>query len=82
MFGIYSLLVISLVVYRHPDPESRPIFALIIRYLKKPDEELLNISEEDRQDAGTKASILGYPLSDGTNLYKELQLVYSNTDDD
>lgn len=65
---------------RHPDPESRPIFALIIKYLNKPDEELLNISEEDRDISGTRASTLGYPLSDGINLYKDLQVVYSNAD--
>lgn len=69
-------------MHRHPDPESRPIFALIIRYLNKPVEELLSISEEDRQTAGTRATTLGYPLSDGINLYKDLQLVYVNADDD
>ena len=68
-------------MHRHPDPESRPIFALIIRYLNKPVEELLSISEEDRQIAGIRATTLGYPLSDGINLYKDLQLVYVNTDD-
>lgn len=70
--------VYQFIFHRHPDPESRPIFALIIRYLNKPDEDLLNISEEDRNTAGTRASTLGYPLSDGINLYKDLQFVYSN----
>ena len=70
----------SLYVCRHPDPESRPIFALIIKYLTKPDEELLKISEEDRHISGIRASTLGYPLLDGINLYKDLQLVYNVAD--
>ena len=48
-----------------------------MKYLNKSDEELLEISEEDRHISGTKASTLGHPLSDGINLYKDLQLVYT-----
>ena len=70
----------KLIVHRHPDPETRPIFALIMRYLNKPDKELLSISEEDREMAGIRATTLGYPLSDGFNLYKDLQLVYTDAD--
>jgi len=69
------------ILHRHPDPESRPIFALIVKYLNKPEKELLCISEEDIYISGTKASTLGYPLSDGINLYKDLQFVYSSAAD-
>jgi len=47
------------ILYRHPDPKSRPAFILITKYLNKPDEDLLQISDDDVQQYGDVALSLG-----------------------
>ena len=61
---------------RHPEPESRPHFLLITEYLKKSEEQLLDICDEDYQLYGSEALTLGQPLSSSYELYIELQHVY------
>ena len=71
-------------VYRHPDAKSRPAFILITKYLKKPDEDLLQISDEDVKLYGDAASSLGRTPSSPSpltphyvnSLYHDLQTVY------
>jgi len=69
-------------VCRHPDPRSRPAFILITKYLNKPDEDLLQISDGDVKEYGDAASLLGRKLhsspdqSNKNILYYELQTVY------
>ena len=71
-------------IYRHPDPKSRPAFILITKYLNKPDEELLQISDEDIKLYGVAAPSLGRTLAsssppDPSNVntfYYNLQMVY------
>ena len=70
---------------RHPDPKSRPAFILITKYLNKPDEDLLQISDDDVQKYGTSASSLGRTPSSPSSpspqhinsLFYDLQTVYS-----
>ena len=63
--------------YRHPDPKHRPAFILITKYLGKPDDELLNISDEVIQSNGEAALTLGNALYHSNELYHELQTVYA-----
>jgi len=64
--------------FRHLNQESRPPFVLITEYLKKSEEQLLNIHDEDYQLYGSEALTLGLPLSSSHELYEELQHVYVN----
>jgi len=70
---------------RHPDPKSRPAFILITKYLNKPDEDLLQISDDDVKQYGDVASSLGrtpsLPSSSSSpqhinSLFYDLQMVY------
>ena len=64
---------------RHPHPKSRPASVLIVKYLNKPDEELLHISDEDIQQCGEAAVGLGNVLLHNCEeLYHELQSAYKN----
>ena len=62
--------------FRHLNQESRPPFVLITEYLKKSEEQLLNIHDEDYELYGCEALTLGLPLSSSHELYEELQHVY------
>ncbi|XP_065903482.1 uncharacterized protein [Dysidea avara] len=63
----------------HPHPKSRPASVLIVKYLNKPDEELLHISDEDIQQCGEAAVGLGNTLLHNCEeLYHELQSAYKN----
>ena len=62
---------------RHPDPNRRPTFVLITKYLGKSDDDLLHISDEVIQRNGEAAVTLGNALSHGFTLYSELQTVYT-----
>jgi len=71
-------------LHRHPDPKNRPAFILITKYLNKPDEDLLQISDDDVQQYGDAASSLGRTPSSSSpsqpqyvnSMYHELQTVY------
>ena len=59
---------------RHRDPNKRPAYPGIIIDLTGTSS--LTWSDEDIRIAGEKATVLGNPLSDGCNLFYDLQLKY------
>jgi len=64
------------IVFRHPDPRSRPQFGQISRLLAGNGNYLLGWSDEDKQVAGKDGMKLGAPLEFGNNLYLNLQQLY------
>ena len=60
---------------RNPAYSARPTFGAIFGYLNAPDEQLLKWSEEDRR-VSHRAAELGAPLTEGSELYKDLQFTY------
>jgi len=66
-------------VYRHPDPDSRPLFYDLLLLLQRPDFQLLRWSAEDEVVYSEKARTLGGPVEDGVELYAELQESYSKS---
>ena len=57
---------------------QRPPFSAIVEYLKRPDEELLAWSDEDRT-VSTHAATLGAPLEEAKQLYFILQNTYQSS---
>ena len=68
--------VCNIMVFRHPDPRSRPQFGQITRLLTDNSGYLLGWSDEDKQIGGEDAMKLGAPLESAYNLYYDLQLQY------
>lgn len=60
---------------RNPVYNDRPTFAAIFDLLNAPDETLLKWSEEDKS-VSDRAAELGAPLTESSELYRELQLIY------
>lgn len=67
---------ISLHDYRHREPEKRPEYSTIVTDLTGTGS--LIWSDEDIRLAGEGATVLGNPLSDGFNLFYDLQLKYKD----
>lgn len=61
---------------RNPAYSTRPTFGAIFGFLNAPDEQLLKWSEEDRSTMSYRAAELGAPLTEGYELYKDLQFTY------
>ena len=61
---------------RNPAYSARPTFGAIFGFLNAPDEQLLKWSEEDRSTMSYRAAELGAPLTEGSELYKDLQFTY------
>ena len=64
------------VIYRHPDPRSRPQFGQIKKLLSGNSGYLLGCSDEDKQIGGKDAMKLENPLHCANNLYYDLQMQY------
>ena len=62
--------------FRHRDPEKRPTYPTINTDLTATSS--LTWNDEDIRIAGEMATILGNPLSDGSNLFYDLQLKYKD----
>ena len=60
-------------ICRSVEPEDRPAFSDIISYLEVSNDIILQWNSEDLA-VSKMASILGAPLIEGENLYKNLQL--------
>ena len=60
---------------RNPAYSARPMFGTIFGYLNAPDGQLLKWSEEDRR-VSHRAAELGAPLTEGSELYNDLQITY------
>ena len=63
-------------LYRNPDPRSRPQFGQIPKLLSGSSEYLLGWSDEDKQIGGEDATKLGATLESASNLYSDLQQSY------
>ncbi len=61
---------------RHPVPTSRPRFSEVCTFLNSTDEVLLNWSNADKA-IGARVMEIGAPLSEGNNLYLDLQYMYT-----
>jgi len=59
----FTVIVFIFLLCRHPRPKSRPAFILITKYLNKPDEDLLQISDDDVKQYGDAALSLGITLT-------------------
>ena len=77
--NINNLNISAAYAYRHPDPDSRPVFCDLMLLLQLPDFQLLRWSEEDETTFSKKARVLGGPLKDGEELYTELQTIFSKS---
>ena len=64
------------VAFRHRDPKKRPTYTTIITDLTGASS--LTWNDEDIKIAGEMATKLGNPLSDGCNLFYDLQLKYKD----
>ena len=62
--------------FRHRDAEKRPTYPTIITDLTATGS--LTWNDEDIRIAGEMATKLGNPLSDGCNLFYDLQLKYKD----
>ena len=69
------MIAYLLTMCRNPAYSARPTFGAIFGYLNAPDEQLLKWSEEDRS-VSYRAAVLGAPLTEGSELYKDLQFTY------
>ena len=57
---------------RHPNPDHRPEFGVIVTQLNRPDYVLLKLPQDGNKDALTLKS----PLKHSQNLYTDLQQQY------
>ena len=67
----------SLCAHRNPNPVRRPTFDSIHNYLSLSDDFLLHWSDEDTP-VSPMASLLGSPLEESSELYRDLQMVHRN----
>ena len=75
-----QLLKINFLFYRNPKYNNRPSFDNIFELLNRTDSDVLKWSEDDQTLCGSKlASQIGAPLSEGANLYLDLQKTYEVT---
>ena len=65
-----------IILYRNPDPRSRPRFGQIMKLLSGHSGYLLRWSDGDKEIAGEDATKLGAPLENACNLYTDLQQTY------
>ena len=67
---------ITLPIYRHPSPSSRPSFQDILTALQKDEQEVLEIPTDAAQ-SHSSATVLGASLGAGAAMYQDLHLQYS-----
>ncbi len=65
----------SLSLFRHPVPTERPRFSEVSTFLNSTDEVLLNWSNADKA-ISPRVTEIGAPLSEGVNLYLDLQYIH------
>ena len=69
-------LTILIMIYRNPEPKSRPHFRQITQLLDGNSSYLLGWSDEDKQIGGEDAMKLGGALEHANSLYNDLQCTY------
>jgi len=67
---------ITVVIYRNPEPKSRPHFTQITKLLDGNSSYLLGWSDEDKHIGGEDAMRLGASLEFANSLYHDLQCAY------
>lgn len=66
--------------YRNPKYNDRPSFDEIFELLNRTDSDILSWSEGDKAQCRSKlASQIGAPVTEGANLYQDLQKTYQIT---
>jgi len=69
-------LCIHTIIYRNPNPRSRPQFGQIVNVLSSKDGFLLGWFDDNKQACSKEAITLGAPLESAENLFNDLQLTY------
>ena len=67
------------VVCRDPKYNERPSFDDMFELLNRTDSDVLSWSEEDKTQGSKLATQIGAPLTEGVNLYQDLQKTYQIT---
>ena len=75
---LYTVIQYDLCTCRHPEAASRPTPVGLVTELSHPDFQLLIWKPEDLTNTSEKAAVLGAPLGESQDLYKELQEKYSS----
>ena len=63
--------------FRQPERSRRPTFPQLVELLSRADFELFVWEEEDLRNSDPRVKVIGAPLEITTELYPELQKMYS-----